>query len=182
MHMKKDTLIAIGLALGIILIATLAEKSPNIDVKQEQSEMLEEKNDIHIHAGFQLYKDDQRVDFTDFTYMSVKPCGEEDHGDGKGGYSKLDDIHLHDGIGDVIHIHTANVTWGDVFASLNVDVQGIVAYVDGKELRDPLSYQVQDGESWVFTVGKTTDIEEKLVQRVSQERIEEIGLQSETCE
>ena len=35
--------------------------------------------EVHYHAGFQVYKDDKLVDFSDFKYMHIEPCSTGDH-------------------------------------------------------------------------------------------------------
>jgi len=58
---------------------------------------------IHYHAGFQVYVDGVKQDFSADKYMKVDPCtiAPKTAAD-----VQLDKGHLHDKVGDVVHIHT----------------------------------------------------------------------------
>lgn len=183
--MKKDTIIALILAFIFILAAALVARAPGKITEQDDNSQSQEhmmSDGIHMHAGFQVYKNDQLVDFSDFKYMSVKPCGEDTHVDGKGGYSKFDDIHLHDSVGDIIHLHTGDVTWSDIFTSLNYSINpSVQGYIDGEKVDAILTTRIEDLSSATFILGSVSDLQQKIDDRVPIEKITEVGSQSEDC-
>lgn len=68
----------------------------------------------HFHANFAIYINDERIDFSDDTYMEdVAGCS----------ITWLlvakDRAHLHENNGETIHIHHDWVTWGHFFANVN---------------------------------------------------------------
>ena len=72
-------------------------------------------DDVHYHANFNIVIDGEEYMFTEFTdYVEIAAC-EADHE-----HSAEDDGHLHDHIGDVAHIHTKNLTWGQFFQNIRV--------------------------------------------------------------
>src|ERR1700730_17097255 len=70
---------------------------------------------VHFHAGFQVYVDDKLQDFSDFKYMHEAPCTvngkplTNNHVD-----EQIEKAHLHDQIGDVVHVHRLGATWSDL--------------------------------------------------------------------
>jgi hypothetical protein len=69
---------------------------------------------VHHHANFAVYKDGQMVDFSNSVYMEeTSRCNitTDIHAE--------DRIHLHDNKGNLVHVHMAASTWGDLFANLS---------------------------------------------------------------
>ena len=96
---------------------------------------------FHEHADFALFLNGEKFDFTKGEYMSTKPCIAKAsswvpvayaHG------SDLDDaVHLHDGIGGVVHMHRENVSWHDFFESLKMDFEDTIFIDDeGNQYRE----------------------------------------------
>jgi len=172
--MKKSYLIAF-VALDILVIAGVALWFWNNDG------FAYDKKPIHYHAGFQVYVDNQKQDFSDLKYMKVEPCGNDDH-EVTTESEQLEKAHLHDGNGDVVHIHREAVVWSDLFTNINytlpTDVQG---YINGQLVPQVLSMPIIENASAVFFVGENTDIPAKVAGRVTQERIKEVGDKSENC-
>jgi len=141
-----------------------------------------DKNPIHYHAGFQVYVNGQKQDFSDFKYMKVEPCGDDHDDEVTPESEQLEKAHLHDGNGDVVHIHREAVVWGDLFKNINYplssDVQG---YVNGQLVPQVLSMPIIENASVVFFSGENTDIPAKVAARVTQERIQEVEAKSENC-
>src|SRR3989344_8557320 len=68
---------------------------------------------VHFHAAFHLYENNSLKDFGEFKYMHISKCTEDqEHVDED---PQLEKAHLHDNIGDVVHVHRNNATWGDLF-------------------------------------------------------------------
>ncbi len=85
----------------------------------------------HYHGNFALYIDGEHEEFSEPTfYEEVSSCGSEAN-------SPLTRAHMHDMIGDVVHVHDASSTWGNLFENLglvlgnNVLYSRTNTYVDG---------------------------------------------------
>ncbi len=136
-------------------------------------------HDFHIHAGFQVYIDNTLVNFSDVRFMYFKPCGLA-----KDEIKTIKDkVHLHDQIGEALHIHDKDVTWKDAMDSLGVVTgSGATFYVDGTKDTLLLSEKIQAFQSASIFIGKTTDIEKKVAARVTKDRLVEIEKQKgENC-
>lgn len=85
----------------------------------------------HTHADFAVWVDGQKIDFSAERYMSGKDEeDEEDHA--KHGH-KHDYLHLHDGIGHVVHRHKPGLTTGEFFASVGFRMEPTCIWLDTKE-------------------------------------------------
>lgn len=91
----------------------------------------------HTHADFAVWVNGQHLDFTDPRYMSeVYEEGKEVRVDPMRRY-----LHLHDGIGHVIHRHKPELTLGEFFASVGLPME------DSCITLDDLQYSRLD-EGW----------------------------------
>lgn len=142
-----------------------------------------EEKHIHIHAGFQVYKDGKMVDFSGQKYMHETPCTV----DGKPieQYEvdeQMEKAHLHDQTGDVVHVHRKGARWNDLFTNIKYPIDGdVLAYVDGKKVNNILEKEIVPYESIVIFIGKNDTTEELAGNAVKKERISEIENKSETC-
>lgn len=135
--------------------------------------------EYHAHAGFQVFIDNKLQDFSGVGNMYFKPCGlvpDEIK-------TLKDKVHLHDQIGDVLHIHDATISWKDAMDSIGVVTgSGATFYVDGKEDNLLLTEKITEFESASIFIGKNTDIEKKVAGRVTKERMVEIeNKKAENC-
>lgn len=74
----------------------------------------------HTHADFAVWTRGEKLDFSDATYMSgssKEPAGEHPDDD-----HKHPTLHLHDGVGHVIHSHKPGQPFGDFFASIGFSI------------------------------------------------------------
>lgn len=126
-----------------------------------------EHEDVHYHAGFKVYIDGQLQDYSDYKYMNFVPCTE--HNIKKSpAEEQIELAHLHDGVGDVAHVHRSGAKWGDLFKNIGVKLSGEVP-----ELDQPIA----PDSSIVITIGKQVDNPE----RVTIEHIKEVEAKSELC-
>ncbi len=87
---------------------------------------------VHYHANFAIFTNGTLTDFAKPDFMHLKPC--RDTPDAHA--SKLESIHLHDMVGNVVHVHTEDVRWSDFFMTVRTDI-----LEDGKKLStDPQFY------------------------------------------
>jgi hypothetical protein len=73
---------------------------------------------VHVHANFAIFVDGKQIDFAKPDYMSLKPCTENQ----EPSVNKLDNVHLHDNVGNVVHVHQDGITWNDLLQSLRFDI------------------------------------------------------------
>lgn len=131
---------------------------------------------VHIHAGAIVYNDNVQQDYSTPENMYFSPCGiaTEDQ-------VRLEDkVHLHDGIGDVVHVHASGVTWSDFLETrgiINPENPRIV-YVDGNE--GSLTDEIQDHQSALILLGEST-LDDTKQSFISDERITEIAKSKENC-
>jgi protein-disulfide isomerase len=117
--------------------ATLADFESLIraEIQKAPKPTISKTEAYHIHANFKVYVSGTAVDFSKYNEESP-------------------DIHIHDGKGDLLHIHKKGVTLGDFFASIKMDLsKNIKLYVNGKENPQGLLYVPQDVDQILLTDG-----------------------------
>lgn len=122
---------------------------------------------IHYHAGFRVYIDGVLQDYSDYKYMNFVPCSEHDVKKSPA-EEQIEKAHLHDGVGDVVHMHRSGAKWGDLFKNI-----GVTLPTDLPILNTP----IEPNSSVVIVVGTPVDNPEK----VSLEHIKEVEAKSELC-
>ncbi len=122
---------------------------------------------IHYHAGFIVYVDGVRQDYSDYKYMNLTPCTQEELKPTKE-EEQIEKAHLHDGVGDVVHVEQAGSVWGDLFKNIGVTLPADLPV---------LSEVIEPNSSIVISVGTPVDKPEK----VSLEHIKEVEAKSELC-
>jgi len=140
------------------------------------------KKEVHYHAGFQVYIDDELQDFSDLKYMQIEPCGEDEHVQVTENHEQIEKAHLHDGVSDVVHVHRDSAVWGDLFTNIGFPIDsGSHTYVNGNLVEDFLNRPIQPYESLVILSGENSEINEKLKNAVTREHIEVAEAKSESC-
>ncbi len=73
--------------------------------------------ETHYHANFAVYINGQQVEFRDTTYYEeIAACSSEYENNPRGR------VHMHEEVGDVIHIHDKRVTFGNFFQNIGWNV------------------------------------------------------------
>ena len=136
---------------------------------------------VHYHAGFQIYMNGKLQDYSSTEFMHLKPCGaHENTGDKED--EQLEKAHLHDNVGDVVHVHREGVVWNDVFTKLKVTLpstKSIAAYINGKQISDVKTYPIKPYDSLVLMIGKKDT--SFLKQAVTMDHIKKNEKKSESC-
>ena len=136
--------------------------------------------EIHYHAGFIVYRNNEQVDFSDLKYMHVEPCSEEEEEHEED--EQEEKAHLHDGIGNVAHVHRNNAYWRDLFTNIGYELtEPITGFVGGKPVENILEETIQPYQSVVIFSGENIDVEEKLSNSVTREQIEQAEQKTESC-
>lgn len=143
---------------------------------------ISEKKEVHYHAGFVVFKDDKKIDFSDFKFMRVKPClvDKSNHEESPEDIQS-EKAHLHDNVGDVVHIEGVGATWKDLFTNIKYDLDYNFAkvYINGKEVNDFKNRSIQPDDSAVILIGKNKS--DHLKDAVSRSYIEEKAANSVDC-
>ncbi len=118
-----------------------------------------EHDEVHHHAAFSIYVDGAKVDFSDLKYTHVEPCtNEEEHEPLSAEEEQLERAHLHDLVGDVVHVHRPGVVWGDLFENLSYEFGAPpVGYVDGTQIDDILNRPIEPDQRVLFVIGALAD-------------------------
>jgi hypothetical protein len=122
---------------------------------------------LHYHAGFRVYIDGQLQDYSDYKYMNFESCSLHDEKKSRA-EEQIEKAHLHDGVGDVVHVHRAGAIWGDLFNNIGVTLPSDL---------EILKQAIEPNSSIVITIGKEIDNSEK----VTLEHIKEVEAKSELC-
>jgi len=137
--------------------------------------------DVHYHAGFVVYVDGVKQDYTDDQYMYYDICSVQDKIK-KGTATKLEIIHLHENVGDVAHIHEKGATLGLLFENIGIHFPSdktIVGYKNGQETPDIMKQGIEPYESVIIVVGDGTGVD--LTKYVSGEHIRQVETNSKYC-
>lgn len=163
-------LIAIGLSSLLLIVIAIAA----VIIKGQK----EQKPLVHYHAGFIVFQDGKKLDFSDIKYMHLAPCVQ-------GGKETADDpsmkAHLHDDIGDVVHVHRAGAVWQDLFTNIKfpIDYTKTTGYINGQKVTAFQKTAIVKNDSLVVFIGKVD--ESLLSQAVTVDHIESVSSHSETC-
>ena len=157
----------IGIIAVVILIVVLYFIYPAV-------KKMANPQKVHYHAGFVVFKDDQKIDFSDFKYMRVKPCTEDkDHEDSDEDI-QAEKAHLHDNVGEA--------RFRDLFINLkySIDYSNSTAYINGKKVENFENLNIQPDDSLVVLIGnnKTNHLQDA----VKKEYIEERASKSVDCD
>lgn len=135
---------------------------------------------VHYHAGFRVYVNGVRQDFSDMKYMNFTACSEHDTKKSRD-EEQMEKAHLHDGIGDVVHVHRDGGTWDDLFRNINFTFPSgdVKAYRNGVPVSRILRQEIQNGESIIIVAGGDKGVD--MNDYVSPEKITEVEAKSELC-
>ncbi len=165
--------------LGLALIAT------GIVVRSRQNN--DSAQIVHTHAAFAVFHNGQPVDFSIPQYMSVEPCNDKEHaGKNSPAQEQLERVHLHDGVGDIVHVHRANVRWAELFMNLKYVFPGPpVVYRNGQKLDNSLAASIEPYDRILIVaddIGQPApDIATLMASVPAIDRIKAIEQTSETC-
>lgn len=139
-------------------------------------------DEIHLHAGFALYRDGQKVDLADWQYMKEMPCSVESHEVLTAAEEQLEKAHLHDLVGDVVHVHRAHATWGDLFTNIGITfTKPVTGYTSAGTVTDILSQEIIPYERVIIAEGELADVTTKLAEVPTEEQIRGVEQSSESC-
>ncbi len=82
---------------------------------------------VHYHANFAVFIDGVQKDFTKPSLMHIKPCTNDESESSE----PEENVHLHDQVGNVVHLHAAGISWRTFFHSIKFDLN---SFTNEKEL------------------------------------------------
>lgn len=139
------------------------------------------QSDIHFHAAFQVYADNTLVDFTDAKYMHISPCSEDEEAVSDD-EEQIEKAHLHDNVGDVVHVHRKNAKWKDLFKNISYDIDGsVVGYINGERAFGVLNKHINADDRALFLLGEYQTLDAKLEALPTIDRIRTVEQSSEGC-
>lgn len=175
MMLKKIAPFVLVIIAGVIAVVVY-----NSNHSTSPLEKTKEK-EVHLHAGFQVYVDGKLQDFSDIKYMHIEPCSTDSHKE-ENEDEQIEKAHLHDNVGNVVHVHREASMWNDLFTNINYPIsKDFVGYVNGERVDDILNQPITQYESVVFFEGNTDNVEKKLETRVTKEHIQTVEKQGESC-
>lgn len=136
---------------------------------------------VHYHAGFRVYIDDHLQDYSGYQFMNYTPCQEHDEKK-SAEEEQLEKAHLHDSVGDVVHVHRDGALWGDLFKNIGVffpEEKSVMGYIDGVERTEFLSEPIEPYTTLIVSVGETEDSRRE--EKIERGYIEEVEAKSELC-
>lgn len=137
---------------------------------------------VHFHAGFVVFEHNQKLDFSDNKYMYIKPCvanGKEEEGPEN---EQMEKAHLHDGVGDVVHIEARGATWLDLFTNIGypIDYMKATGYLNNKKVTDFQKLPIRAFDSLVVFIGENDP--KYVTGGVTKDYIETQVKKSTTCD
>ncbi|MBP9670203.1 hypothetical protein KBD75_02275 [Candidatus Woesebacteria bacterium] len=136
---------------------------------------------VHYHAGFRVYIDGVLQDYSDYKYMNFVPCSEHDEKKSPA-EEQIEKAHLHDGVGDVVHVHRSGSTWGDLFKNIQVELpkdKELKGYIGGALSENIMEAPITEYTTAIFIVGENQSSHDKEI--VSIDHIKEVEAKSELC-
>lgn len=140
-----------------------------------------EEHGVHYHAGFRVYRDDQLQDYSGYQYMNYTPCSEHDKKKSAAA-EQIEKAHLHDGVGDVVHVHREGAVWGDLFKNIKAELpdnETVVGYIDGQRVEEIKTEPIEPYTTAVILIGMSEA--SRSGERVAKDHIEEVERKSELC-
>lgn len=138
---------------------------------------------VHYHAGFIVVKNNQQENFSDAKYMKIEPCrtGKSTHQEPE--EEQLEKAHLHDDVGDVVHVENNQAKWSDLFTNIRYDINysEAEAYINGEKITGFQNRLIKPYDSLVIFLGNENNIEKFLPLTVTKTHIQEAESKSEDC-
>ncbi len=166
--MKYKKLIAVGVVMILGITFFLYRK-------------FNTSKEIHYHAGFVVFENGKKVDFSDSKYMYIRPCSVNQNKKPTASELQLEKAHLHDGIGDVVHVEATGAKWSDLFTNIGfpVDYASASGFINGNLVSDFQNTPIHPYDSLVLFIGLVD--KNLLSQAVTKNRILQVEKTSVEC-
>ncbi len=160
----EDFIALINAEIGDAEVAPLSEA----DISQNET--------VHEHADFALFLNGQQFDFGKDEYQSDEPVNEDPQHEHNDELTQHDPyVHIHDGVGSIIHKHKAGVTMGYFFETLGFELSDLCIkddkgneycagdgnslkfFVNGKRVPSLVDYEFNDLDQILISYGPLVD-------------------------
>jgi hypothetical protein len=135
----------------------------------------------HYHAGFVVFQNNKKLDFSDNKYMFIEPCTANDkHVDSEADI-QIEKAHLHENVGDLVHVERTGAKWEDLFTNIHfpIDYSQTTGFINGKQISNFQQQPIKPYDSLVVFIGKND--QRLLSQAVTKEYIIKMAKKSTTC-
>jgi hypothetical protein len=107
---RKEMIVCVaGVATGALLTGLFASPTGILSFSADTEHSITQTDDAyHVHADFLIYVNDTKLDMNREEFMTTNEQSLHSH------------AHLHDGNGEVLHLHEPGVTFADFLESLSI--------------------------------------------------------------
>lgn len=134
----------------------------------------------HYHAGFVVFQNNKKVNFSDIKYMYLEPCTLNKSNDTSAAI-QIEKAHLHDNIGDLVHIERTGPIWKDLFTNIHypIDYAKTIGYINGEQVTNYQFQPIKPFDSLVVFIGRNDP--NLLAQAVTKGYMIKMAKKSTTC-
>ncbi len=133
----------------------------------------------HYHAEFLVYKDGEKLDLNGIEHMYFAPCRVYEFGERE--LEEIDRAHLHDSVGDVVHIHDDGVTWRVLLSNLNIEGDLLGYNKEGELVEGMIDKEIGPYESVIFSNTELENIDELVVDLKGADYVKEVEVVAVEC-
>ena len=133
----------------------------------------------HLHAEFQVYIDGERKDLSGLDYMYFAPCRVYDFGERE--LEEIDRAHLHDYVGDMVHVHDGGVTWRVLLTNLNFETEFFGYNKEGELIEGMIDKEIGSYDSVIFSNTELENIDELVGELKGADYVKEVEVVAVEC-
>lgn len=134
---------------------------------------------VHYHAGFRVYINGIKQDYSKPIYMNFTPCSEHEQ-ELSQEEEQIEKAHLHEQVGEVVHVHRKGAKWGDLFTNIRVDFdEEVHGYINGVAVKEIMKEEITPYSTAILVVGEDNPVLGK--EQIPREQIAEVEKQGEIC-
>ncbi len=135
----------------------------------------------HYHAGFVIFQNNKKLIFSDTQYMFLEPCVLNSKHEGSPQDIQIEKAHLHDNVGDLVHIERTGAIWKDLFTNTRYPLNYAMTtgYINGRQVNNYQFQSIKPFDSLVVFIGKNDP--KLLSQAVTKGYMIKIAKKSTTC-
>jgi hypothetical protein len=136
---------------------------------------------IHYHAGFVVFQNNKKLDFSDNKYMFIEPCTLNKKDDASGADIQIEKAHLHENVGELVHVERTGAKWQDLFTNIHfpINYSQTTGFINGKQINDYQLDPIKPYDSLAVFIGKNDS--RLLSQAVTKQYIIKMAKKSTTC-
>ena len=141
-----------------------------------------EPQKIHYHGGFVVFQNNKKLDFSGSKYMFEEPCvlnAKNEHDTPED--TQLEKAHLHDNVGDLVHVERTGAIWKDLFTNMRfpIDYEKTEGFINGRRVSNYQLQPIAPYDSLVVFIGKNDS--SLIKQAVTREYMVKMAKKSTTC-